>query len=79
MVVSRSRNGSANADWKPASTATVENRGQRPAPARRFSCSTRSPVRKASRHGPSFACSSNSSSTRIVSDDDADQPQVTVE
>ena len=71
MVMSRSRNGSANTDWKPAASATVAKRGQRPSSARRFSCSTRSPVRKASRHGPSSACSSNISSTRIVSDDDA--------
>src|SRR6185312_16693798 len=66
-VASRSRSGRATADWKPTLRAAVENGGQRADPARRFSCSTGWPTRKASRQGPSWAYSSNSSSRRIAS------------
>ncbi len=75
-VTSRNRSGRADADWKPALRAAAENDGQRPDPASRFSCPTRSPVRKASRQGPSCSWSSNSSSRRIASLEEATSPRV---
>ena len=75
-VVSRSRSGSADADRNPAMTAAAQNNGQRGGPTSRFSGPTRSPVRKASRHGPSWACSSNSSSRRIASLEEATSPSL---
>ena len=75
-VTSRNRSGSADAEANPALRAAAENDGHRPDPASRFSCPTGSPVRKASRHGPSWACSSNSSSRRIASLEEATSPRL---
>jgi len=67
----RSRSGTLRTDANPTSSARSANVGQRTRSASSCGEATTSPVRNASRQGPSLFCSSNSSSRRVRSLDAA--------
>ena len=71
MTAPRSRIGKACTEWKPAASASAANRGQRPSTVARSWFTTGSPVGSSRGTGPSWACSSNSSRTRMASLDEA--------
>ena len=71
MTLFRSRIGTACTDRNPAANATGPKLGHRPSGTERSSCTAIRPVRKQSGHGPSWDCSSNSSTIRIASLEDA--------